>query len=554
MKNSYYLQLAIGILCGAVLLLTVPIAGCSQTGSVPTVDATPPPSTASDASPVAPIDFRSPARRSGRAGRAGVALEPAPVDTRTPLQIAQAACAGRCIGTAIPKMLTASTETPIVWPSWTVPNWYIDPSNSSGVASDNNSGTAATGTAGSGIGPLLTYQELNVHRWGCQGNPVLCPRLRQVTTVTFLSSQTNNSDPVYVTATMENAGQLTLQGNLGAAQQVCSTTLSAVTAKNRSTPQLLNVTFTACAGAAVNKLVVNTTHPSRAWIYTAGGGSSWNMSQPLTTTVPGGAFPTEVDTWAATDAVTVYTPTAVNVPWFFPQTIDYNGGFTNLSILSQLTVYDPSGIGNDNVFFGGSIEIIESVLQRGIIEIGTQSFNQLSIVNVDNLGGLAAQGTISPFATQQIGGIVEGYQLQPGGYHVDSDVILSAANVGSGVLGPTTLGAVYIDTGLTVGVQGWSGFTSALNTPVVWGPGTLDVEGRLQYPTGASGARSMFLTGIGNLTVELNSQGLCCKNTPNSGTLTCDQTLSPLQMDTNAGTTNGCTLVPGGGSFCNYGP
>ena len=37
------------------------------------------------------------------------------------------------------------TRSPIVPPAWTVAGWWIDPANVSGVASDGNSGTAATG-------------------------------------------------------------------------------------------------------------------------------------------------------------------------------------------------------------------------------------------------------------------------------------------------------------------------------------------------------------------------------------------------------------------------
>ena len=126
---------------------------------------------------------------------------PAPPDPRTPQQIAQAACGTRCKGAMTKPLVAVSGSQPILPPSWTVPTWHINPANSIGCASDTNSGTSASCTGGcsgsvctSGIGPLLTYQELNVHRLGCQGNPTLCPRWRQSTSIIYDSSQTNATD------------------------------------------------------------------------------------------------------------------------------------------------------------------------------------------------------------------------------------------------------------------------------------------------------------------------------------------------------------------------
>ena len=51
---------------------------------------------------------------------------PAAPDTRTPAQLAAAACyGGKCVGTGIPKLMMASGQTPIIPPSWTVPTWWI---------------------------------------------------------------------------------------------------------------------------------------------------------------------------------------------------------------------------------------------------------------------------------------------------------------------------------------------------------------------------------------------------------------------------------------------
>jgi hypothetical protein len=93
----------------------------------------------------------------------------------------------------------ASSTGPVVPPSLTVPNWYEDPSNATGCASDSNSGTSATCGA-SGVGPLLTWGELIVHRWGGR-SPTFVPMGGSVA-INVLSSQPS--------ATSDYIGWLTL--------------------------------------------------------------------------------------------------------------------------------------------------------------------------------------------------------------------------------------------------------------------------------------------------------------------------------------------------------
>jgi hypothetical protein len=483
----------------------------------------------------------------------GTVRAPAPPDMRTPSQLAAAACGGRCVGTAIPKLLMASTETPIIPPSWTVPNWYVDPANSSGVASDSNSGTAATGAAGSGIGPLLTFQELNVHRWGCIGTPNACPRLRQSTTVTFLSSQTTNADPVYFSPSEENGAQFLVQGVLTSAQQVCSTTLSAVTAKNRATPQLLKATFTSCAGAAVNQLVVNTTHPSRAWTYAASGGG-WLMSQPMTPANPTAGFstPTEVDTWASTDAVVVYNPVQVNIVYAGGQLIDYNGSYANQPSIYQLTMYDPGGIDNDNLIVNGSLVTYECQIQRFVDLNFTIDDEYAAFQNTDNIGGLAS-GASTFGAVEDWAGILAGGQENIlGDLEPAADIILgSSVEVASAIYG-----ALYLDTSVVfhTDVEARSTTSGSVTSPIVWGPGTFNawMSSMVTYPSGAGKGAATFVNTGG---LQIDSQSLACKGQPGAGgiTIACNLSLNAALLDTNAGATSGCTFVAGGAAFCNFG-
>src|SRR5215469_10074605 len=111
--------------------------------------------------------------------------------------------------------LSAVGIPPPLNPNWSVAAWFVDPQNTTTCASDDNSCTSAScGAAGSGVGPCLTWQQINAIRWGCLGSPKGCPRLRQTTTVSFLSSQTNDSDPVYAFPTIEHGGSLILSAPL----------------------------------------------------------------------------------------------------------------------------------------------------------------------------------------------------------------------------------------------------------------------------------------------------------------------------------------------------
>src|SRR5579859_7853982 len=90
-------------------------------------------------------------------------------------------------------------------PAMQVPQWYVDPGNVTGCASDSNNGTTATCGSQPGIGPLLTWNALNTQRWGCTGG-LPCPRLLQSTNITFLSSQTGTGDPIVFQPSIETAG------------------------------------------------------------------------------------------------------------------------------------------------------------------------------------------------------------------------------------------------------------------------------------------------------------------------------------------------------------
>ena len=69
-------------------------------------------------------------------------------------------------------------------PTWQQPTWFIDPQNVTGLASDLNSGLDASH-------PVLTYSAGVAGKW-----MTTSPTLSQNTTITWLSANTDNTDPV----------------------------------------------------------------------------------------------------------------------------------------------------------------------------------------------------------------------------------------------------------------------------------------------------------------------------------------------------------------------
>ena len=110
------------------------------------------------------------------------------------------------------------------------PMWFVDPSNVTGNASNSNTGL----TAGD---PLLTFGEI-VERWGTNAPP-----LAQDTTITFLSSQPDLTDPINIFPQLLGGGaSLFFKGVL---TQVATDRVTTYTPRNRVAGTLDTITGTA---------------------------------------------------------------------------------------------------------------------------------------------------------------------------------------------------------------------------------------------------------------------------------------------------------------------
>lgn len=482
---------------------------------------------------------------------------PEPADLRTQAQISQTACTGPhgerfCQPKAVVRASSSQTLGPIIPISWTVPQWYVDPSNVSGTASDNNNCTT-TST------PCLTWHEINDHRWGCQGSPSDCPRLRQTTTITFLSSHTDSSDPVYFQPAIETTGTISIQG---AAPTVVASgvILSGTTPKSRTAgSNSLLITNLGASGAA-DLLVQNTTHPSRAWAFKSLGGNSFSMTQPLTlATVPG--TPTvpgpEVDTWTNGDSVNILRPVAVNLVKVNPTFSDVNTStFANVLYLYQITIFSPSA-NQDQAFLGTfvtgeemSSERIVNVLYGHSVNTGTYS----------SYNAIYPESINSNSAFSLFGGYMSSTATTGGGASIlDGDIIIT----GGGFFqygGETIFGFVYLDS--TVGIQGGSLLfeSTYYGGPVVYGAATKTIqlgnEVHAFLSVGTGGFTSAFTApALISPGIQLNGGSVGCSHSGASTDVqNCGITLTSAHLDAAQGTAGcgGNCYLPGGASVANF--
>jgi hypothetical protein len=472
-------------------------------------------------------------------------------DTRTPAQLEQAACRGssgwRCPAV---KANASVGGSPVIPSSWTIPAWFIDPANSSGAASDNNPCTT-TGL------PCLTYQEINVHRWGCAGNPKACPRLRQITTLTWMSSVVNCTDPVYFDPSLEAGAYANLVGTLPTG---VSGTLSNVTSGGGATRTALEAAQSPGTPTA-GSFLVNTTHPSAAWAHAVSSGAIWFWTQPMArTTVPVTAFsyPAEVNTWANGDSVTLYTAATLTAACLVDMeaTIEDSGASDNAGIIYVTHLLNFAEDATATATTNANIAIQESNSQRATtVNAEGGGSGGLSYFLNDYDGAETAIYGASQFLTYTIGGEYFGLSVNAG--QIDNDLIANFflitgfnASQANGI--GTVLNSAYIAAATIGSFQGTTIMNSG-SPQVLWGPGGMSVAGpaHFTYKSGAGGAvASLKITGGIKYGATLT---VGCSEIPSSGATTrvCNISTAAATLDSTFGATAGC-LQSGSGSICNY--
>lgn len=413
------------------------------------------------------------------------------------------------------------------------PLWYIDP-----AAGDDSASGDAPAFA------LRTFAEL-VRRYG-----TIAPTLRIDVTITFLSSHVDDSDPVIFCPVLAHAAAVLLLGTLSS--PVASVTLASVTARHRATQTFLQATSGA---TAARQLVVNATHPSRAWTYKARGGGSFAMTQPLApASFPYSVFASNprVDAWADGDSVAVYELTRVNLARLAPVVLDLDETYAGSLMVQQIRCFDPTGESN-------GLEVNAWV---NFVESDTADRALTVIPSSAEIGGVFSNALVSDVVCNALNnapyffaGAVVGASAGITGCvgNLDADIILGgggAAICGQWASGVSLVGAC-IDTGSTlVVVPGGiliAGSAGAYGAAVLWGPGTLDVHAaRFTY----LGAAADTLA-CGALRIDRQATAEAYSTAAGVGTWygPRDLTVAHLDASVASGGFGGRAMQPGGGSI-----
>jgi hypothetical protein len=411
--------------------------------------------------------------------------------------------------------------------------WFVDRQNSTGVASDENTGLSSAA-------PLLHKAEI-VRRWGTPS-----PNLNAVNVlITYLSADTDNSDPGLFSpffsagATLKHIAALPAAGFTGS--------LLAVTAKNRAGNLALRSTFTTTTGAvAINMLLVNATRGnSRAFAQRNTGAGLWQISQPFAPYTGTGNPPnTEVDTWANGDAITGYALQNIDLALIGGQVVEYQAGFVIPShIVQQLTIWDPQVGAFDPCVLAGQATglLIEAVSLRATTCGGTQTLRwQLSNVslNVEFIASGAGPVAEGPIIA---GGILNGIFLADSPTLQGDTIVASTSTVFSNTL---FNGPLFYDTGVVARLLGSCG--GASGNPQ-YGVGKFNlVQGVMSY----SGAAATLFALSGGL--QINGATNAYSNATAAGlTTTHLVALTPANIDAAAGAAGfgGLAYVPGVGAF-----
>jgi hypothetical protein len=425
--------------------------------------------------------------------------------------------------------------------SWTVADWWIDPSNSTGLASDANNGTSP-------VTPLLTWKRLTAI-WG-----TVSPVFQQAVTITFLSHQGDVTDPIVFKPIIgaNVAGPIVLQGNFTIVN--AGVVLGGVVPKNRALGA--NSLLQADVGVALgNNALRNNTNNSICWAYQPVGGTAESLSQPFTLATPAFPFQAEVDWTAANDGnvCDVVSVPLICIADIEPTTTTQNGA--GVVVLYHLGL--SLGSGSEETVLSDRVVVLESqILGSQILAKGGHPNGGVQGYAVSWVNTSIAECQIQCSGSMQFyGGLTKfgGPHFAQGIVDFDCDYVLgdpfTIAGVASisGPAGPAT-GSLYIDAQLTIqtGVLNMSGPGG-----VIYGGGgqiTLDSLSRfakLQADTFVASFTAPNLVAPG---IVLNSTSTGSTWSPGGGVLSAEAATTPGNLDAAIALSGVGLLKPGGAS------
>jgi hypothetical protein len=478
------------------------------------------------------------------------------------------------VAAGVPFASTVQQSADFGAPSWgNGQSLCLDPAatttcSGGGAIADTNDCTCTCNAVG--VGPCIHWYTL-LNRW--QGS---APRITSSAgiPVTFLTSQTTfeqATDPVYLSpqcystptdgSATANVGWVHI---IGTKTTLTTTTISAITQKNRTTPQALRVTLASGGGKGI--LYVNTTHPSSAYSRAGIAGGSNTMSQPILCTAPNsGSYNCNEVGWLSGDTIVTKSLPSVAITNVTPL-VHYmgfsEGGGVYVDGINVLK-FAGEDVGDTPLTVGPWVSFQDCTFEHNLALTGTAIFNGGStfygIANGYIKGAIQGGQAFSQW--QGSGTLVRGFSLTGGildgnalpgseGYTLhnavlDSDVVLAGGNLsltGATFIGTMENEGTIVDQEGAVDIQAGA----LTGTSILWGTGTYDSgRGATFYGTGATGGATTFPSGG----LLLAGGSTACLEVPSSvlTTLVCNKSI-----------TNGASLDSGGlgatTGFLGFGP
>lgn len=419
-----------------------------------------------------------------------------------------------------PHSVFTATRSPALPPAWSQPVWYVDPANSTGCASDNNTCSSATcGDAGN-IGPCLSWGEV-IERWG-----TTTPRWRTSVALHQLSTDSNLTDVLYLDGSIETGGPVTLDCP---PITVCSGTLSGVVARDYATQQRLTATL--CAGASINNLIVNTTHPSRAWVDSLVSGNSWVISNPTTSiSIPwNGGDQNEVNSWANGDSYTVSSLCQTRIGSIRPISGTYIASTIPGVYITNIDVLPPAGAGQGGLpVAAGAIYLNESVIDAYLLVDSQALSNEPTVFNsVANYSvSTSGNGSITNEFGWKGGILRQQVFASTASMYIENGTYVEGAGITilNGIMRD-----VYVGAGAYIQMLGRAGVTNygfGGGGQGVWGPGQFELSapGNVAVASGAADFANVT-------TMTLNWLPTACAMAADGGAPQCGRTLNASNLD-----------------------
>jgi hypothetical protein len=410
-------------------------------------------------------------------------------------------------------------------PTWyAAANIYVDPANSTGLASDSNNGTSA-------ITPLLTFDQV-IQRYGS-----FTPRLSITVTLHLLSSQPNGA-PVVFSPILTGGSSYAILGsltNVGAAFAA-----GAVTAKvQTATGNDLKVAGFTPGVHLPGMTVLNTTLGSSAIIDSITGGGVATLTQPLAnaglTTVNASPTFVEDNGWTTGNTLQVCSQPQLDLQVLAPSGGDGNVSFTVPCMwIQDVFIPDVSGTPGDGTMSAVPVGVgmtfsrcrFDMFLQYdaqgqgfGAYAAGCYLHGAATMQQAQMVGGACNTGLVGTSLFEDVAGIdcdaiVHGpVTMKSGGY-----VFGTAAHF-DGAVSLAHGGTLLIEAGL-----------APVN--VLWGTGTatLNLEGPNSSVQNASGGTwvNCLKFPAGSLTIDANTTGSAYQ----LGTRTDGYAITPANLDT----------------------